>query len=98
MEEEASNLGWDDQGHHSGIRIDEPAPVVLGATFSDSTNIHAFSWDAGTLIVEFVSGAVYVYTGVPESVAHEWLVAESAGKFFATRIRNAYPYIRKTEA
>jgi hypothetical protein len=59
-----------------------------------SSNIAGRGFEGGTLRVEFTSGAVYEYSGVPESVFEEWKAAESAGAFFNARIKNAYPYQR----
>lgn len=44
------------------------------------------------LQVEFISGSVYQYENVPESVYHEFLIADSHGKFFETSVKGKYPY------
>jgi KTSC domain-containing protein len=46
------------------------------------------------LEVEFSSGGIYDYSGVPESVYEEFIHAESLGSFIATRIRGAYEFKR----
>lgn len=46
------------------------------------------------LQIEFSSGGVYDYFGVPESVYEEFIHAESLGQFVGTRIRGAYEYKR----
>lgn len=43
------------------------------------------------LELEFSSGDVYRYFAVPPSVHRGLLTAESAGRFFAERIRPVYP-------
>jgi hypothetical protein len=47
-----------------------------------------------TLELEFVSGAVYDYEGVPPEEALALLEAESRGKYFDDHIRGPYPYRR----
>lgn len=42
--------------------------------------------------VEFLSGSLYVYTGVPESVYTSLLAAPSKGKYFWANIRRGTPY------
>lgn len=44
-----------------------------------------------TLEVEFVSGSVYQYAGVPPTVHEEFLAASSLGHYFGTDIRDATP-------
>ncbi len=44
----------------------------------------------GTLAVEFVGGARWLYFGVPERVFEDWLMASSRGAFFARFIRDRY--------
>lgn len=39
--------------------------------------------------VEFTSGRVYEYTGVPESVYRGMLGAESHGRYFTAHVRSA---------
>lgn len=41
------------------------------------------------------SSDLYEYQGVPEEVYRQFLAAESKGAFFATRIQNAYPTVRR---
>jgi hypothetical protein len=57
-----------------------------------SSNIRSVGHDpeTSTLEVEFTSGTVYRYDGVPASVAAELLKAESVGSYFAKRVRKAY--------
>lgn len=61
-----------------------------------STNIRSMGYDkeTQTLEVEFQSGSVYQYYGVPEHLAAELEHAGSKGQFFQTYIRNQYPYSR----
>ncbi len=70
--------------------------------FSKSSNLKSAEWEKpiqgwglGVLTVEFVSGAVWKYTGVPYEVFHELAIAEetggSAGKIFSAKVRGKYP-------
>lgn len=61
-----------------------------------SSNIASVGYDSGseTLEVEFISGAVYQYYNVPQSIYDALLQAPSVGQFFAYHIRNAFPYSR----
>jgi hypothetical protein len=61
-----------------------------------SSNIVSVGYDAPseTLEVEFMSGAVYQYYNVPQSIYDAFIVAPSAGQFFAYQIKNAFPYSR----
>jgi hypothetical protein len=46
------------------------------------------------LYVEFRSGNIYCYSGVPVERYEELLVADSKGKYFRRYILNRYPYQR----
>jgi hypothetical protein len=60
----------------------------------NSTNIKEIGYDAltATLEVEFTSGDVYQYFGVPESVYHQFFNAVSHGQFLNDQIRFSYRY------
>ena len=62
----------------------------------DSSAIQSIGYDAGerALEVQFASGDVYRYDGVPERVHEEFRAAESRGRYFQERVRDAYPYRR----
>ncbi len=47
--------------------------------------------DGSTLEIEFHSGGIYQYYGVPEYVHQELLGAASIGGYFARHIKNVYP-------
>ncbi len=59
----------------------------------DSSAIDSVGYDPGTAVLEiaFTSGEVYRYYAVPPSIHRGLLAAESAGRFFAERIRHVYP-------
>lgn len=65
-----------------------------------STVIRRFAWRPGTaaaeqaLDVEFVSGRVYRYAGVPQHVARAMREAFAKGVFFNGAIRDHYPCVR----
>jgi lysyl-tRNA synthetase class 2 len=58
-----------------------------------SSVIRHFAYDPKrrSLDVEFVSGRLYRYTGVPADLAEAFRAAFSKGRFFNARIRDAYP-------
>ena len=47
-----------------------------------------------TLEVEFLSGWVYQYYGVPAHVRDRMMEAPSKGRFLNMHIRDSYPYSR----
>jgi hypothetical protein len=61
-----------------------------------SSVIRRFSYDEPRrrLRVTFVSGDVYDYAGVPPEVAADFRAAFSKGRYFASAIRDHYPFER----
>ena len=61
-----------------------------------SSNIRSIGYDmqSQTLEVEFLSGWVYQYYGVPEFLHQQIMQASSKGQFLNQYIKNAYPYSR----
>jgi len=61
-----------------------------------SSNISAIGYDPATetLEVEFLSGAVYQYYGVPQYLHDEIMKAPSKGQFLNMYIKNSYAYSR----
>lgn len=57
-----------------------------------SSNLAAVGYDPETseLKIEFRSGAVYSYSGVPADVAAG--VVSGGGSYFARHIKNVYPF------
>ena len=55
---------------------------------------YAFNPEKSELTVEFLSGLVYVYIGVPESVYLEFKSARSKGSFLNQRIKGVYNFRR----
>jgi len=62
-------------------------PVV-----SESIAAIGYDDDAEVLEVEFVSGAVYRYSGVTQDLFEDFREAPSKGAFFNRNIKNAYPW------
>jgi hypothetical protein len=61
-----------------------------------SSVIQTFDYDDGEqrLIVQFVSGLVYAYAGVPAEIAAGLRRASSKGHYFAESIRDRFPFTR----
>ena len=58
-----------------------------------SSNIRSVGYDPAwrTLEVEFHSGGLYHYSGVPETVYHGFMRAASKGTYFHDHIKGRYP-------
>ena len=65
-------------------------------TAVDSTTLAAIGHDASQALLrlEFRSGAVYDYVGVPASAYEALLAAPSVGACFNDQIRGCFPYCR----
>ena len=65
-----------------------------------STVIRRFDYCPGAreLVVEFVTGRVYVYSAVPEAEAQAMRGAFAKGVYFNRRIRDRYECREMTEA
>ncbi len=59
-----------------------------------STNIDSIGWEDGTLEVEFSSGRIYEYHGVPEHVYIDLMDSASVGEYFTASIKFHYNYTR----
>lgn len=59
-----------------------------------SSAIRTIGFDAPTLTleVEFTTGRVYRYFGVPEFLYRGFVLAQSKGAYFNSRIQNRYPH------
>ena len=57
-----------------------------------SSNIASVGYDPETNIleIEFTTGAVYDYPGVPQAKYDEMLMAPSVGRYFAAEIKKQY--------
>jgi hypothetical protein len=61
-----------------------------------STSLKAATYQeqGAVLELEFQSGAIYRYSGVPDPVYQGLLSAESKGQYFNQHIRNHFPYTK----
>jgi hypothetical protein len=61
-----------------------------------STNLQSVGYDSTTqtLEIEFASGSIYDYAGVPKSEYQNLMNASSHGSYFHHNIRTSYPYRR----
>ena len=62
----------------------------------ESSAVSEVDYDPATrrLLVRFVSGAAYAYSGVPAAVSRAFLAADSKGRYFVRKVRDRYPYKR----
>ncbi len=63
---------------------------------ASSSSIRAIGYDVQTqtLEVEFLTGWVYQYYGVPEHICRHMMQASSKGNFLYYQIQNRFPYSR----
>ena len=61
---------------------------------SSSLRSVGYDSDAKLLEVEFRSGALYHYEGVPDWLVEALMAARSKGRYFELRIRDRYPFRR----
>lgn len=68
----------------------------MNRTSVHSSDIRAIGYEpeTKTLEVEFHSGGVYQYSGVPESVYRGLLQSASKGSYFHNHIKDRYPFRR----
>ncbi|MDD4687709.1 MAG: KTSC domain-containing protein [Candidatus Cloacimonetes bacterium] len=61
-----------------------------------SSCIRSIGYDAmkSILEIEFVSGSVYRYFGVPQKIHHELIDASSHGTYFNAEIKDVYRSIK----
>lgn len=57
-----------------------------------SSNLASVGYEGGILEIEFKSGSVYQYSGVPASVYEALMSAPSHGQYFSAHIRNNSSY------
>ena len=62
----------------------------------DSTTMRSVGYEAKSRVleIEFDSGAVYQYIGVPTRTHERLMAAESKGQYFNNEIRDLYPYVQ----
>jgi hypothetical protein len=61
-----------------------------------SSNIAQIGYepDFQTLEIQFLTGGVYQYSGVPPNVFEEFTAASSKGRYFSAYIKDRYPTTR----
>ena len=59
-----------------------------------SSNLRSVGYDhqSGVLEIEFLSGGVYQYFGVPEHIHAGLMAASSHGSYFSAHIKDAYTF------
>lgn len=62
----------------------------------ESSNLRSVGYDEFLLVleIEFKSGAVYRYYGVPSEVHDELVNAESVGKYFNANVKSKYNFLK----
>jgi hypothetical protein len=68
----------------------------MNSTAVESTTLATVAYDKarGLLLLQFRSGAMYQYFGVPAAVHEALLRARSKGSYFNRAIRGWFPYCR----
>jgi hypothetical protein len=63
-----------------------------------SSNLHSVGYDTNTRVleVEFNSGGIYRYSGVPDYIYENLMRANSKGTYFDEIIKNVYPFVEIT--
>jgi hypothetical protein len=61
---------------------------------SSHLNAGRYDADTRTLQVQFVNGAVYNYSSVPETVADSLFQTGSSQDFFNTKVKGVYGYMK----
>lgn len=66
-------------------------------TYVDSSNIEAIGYDDATqeLHVRFLSGATYIYKGVPRQIFDDLMQAPSKGSFLNREVKGVYQYAKQ---
>ena len=64
----------------------------MNRQFVSSANLKSVGYESGSLEVEFHSGGIYQYYGVPESVYAALMNASSNGSYLASAIKGHYQY------
>jgi len=72
----------------------------MNVTTVESTTLASVAYDGvrGTLQLEFRSGTIYLYLGVPLSVCEGLLSAPSKGRYFNEVIRGHFRYALAAQA
>ena len=62
----------------------------------ESSNIDKVKYCSytNTLVIKFSGGGVYLYSALPPSVYRSFCMAESKGRYFFTKIKGVYPFLK----
>lgn len=66
----------------------------MNRQFVSSSDIRSVGWQDDTLEIEFKSGGIYQYHGVPQDVYFNLLSASSCGRYFHSFIKPFYRGIK----
>jgi len=68
----------------------------MDRTRVSSTNIRSIGYNEGsqTLEVEFTSGGIYDYAGVPKNLFQRFMAAPSKGRFFDSSVKDKYRTVK----
>jgi hypothetical protein len=74
-----------------GARLADASPPMKRLPV-ESSSLSSVGYDESsrTLEVQFVHGAIYVYSGVPPEVHEGLMAAESKGRYLNSEIRDVY--------
>lgn len=87
--------GWSAAPTLQNVQISRFARMVVmvQVAVESSTMVSVgYEMKGRILEIEFTSGAVYPYLGVPVAVHKELMRAESKGRYFNSEIRDSYDY------
>ena len=75
---------------------DRTSEVVMERISVSSSNIRSIGYDTESMMleIEFNSGAVYQYQGVPQAEYDAFLNSGSKGTHFNANIKNRFPYVK----
>ena len=70
---------------------------MVEMTYVDSSNIEAVGYDdaAEELHVRFLTGATYVYHGVPRHIFDDLVAAPSKGSFLNREVKGVYAFAKQ---
>lgn len=70
--------------------------MAAGKVFQSSNlqKVIDYNSDTNSLVLEFVNGHRYQYSGVPFWVYHALIKSNNPGEFFAKSIRTGYKYVK----
>ena len=66
----------------------------MNRIFVSSSNLRSVGYENNTLEIEFHSGGIYQYYGVPSDTYYSLISAGSVGKYFHDFIKPFYPGVK----